>query len=127
MEKSFVTLEQHRCLVCGHDYDTGALLLDKHMRNKFNRNTLTGNGLCPEHRKLYDDGYIALVECDREKSLIEGEMLKPEDAYRTGNIAHVRRTVANDIFNVKLPDKIPMVFVEPGVIEKLKEAMQAEE
>ncbi len=47
-DKSYVSLEQHVCLVCGHAYDTGNLLLDKRLRASMQRHTTTGMGLCPD-------------------------------------------------------------------------------
>ena len=93
-DKSHVSLEQHVCLVCGTAFDTGAVLLDKRLRASMERHTATGWGLCPEHRKLADDGFVALVECDPQRSGSQaGGRMKPEQA---------------------------CVFVEPGVIEQLQ-------
>lgn len=92
-EKSYVSLEQHICLVCAAAFDTGNLLLDQRLRARFDRHTATGWGLCPEHQKLHDGGYVALIECDPQRSgLSSGDSrLKPEQAYRTGAVAHLRR------------------------------------
>lgn len=119
-DKSYVTMEQHACLVCGKPFDTGALLLDRRVRPIFDRHTVTGWDLCPEHKKLHDEGYIALVGIDPAKS--DGanhNSVKPGDAWRTGEIAHLRRSVFPNIFSVPLPDG-PMIFVDSGVIERLK-------
>src|SRR3546814_20782436 len=67
-DKSHVSLEQHACLVCGARFDTGAILLDKRLRASMERHTATGWGLCPEHQKLSDAGFVALVECDTQRS-----------------------------------------------------------
>lgn len=40
--KSYVTLEQKICVVCGRSYDTGSLLLDKRLRERFEHHTITG-------------------------------------------------------------------------------------
>ncbi|MDR0780433.1 MAG: ATPase [Pseudomonadales bacterium] len=119
-DKSHVSLEQHVCLVCGAAFDTGAILLDKRLRASMKHHTTTGWGLCPEHQKLFDDGFVALIECDPQRSGAHGERMKPEQAHRTGRLAHLRRTVFAKMFNVPIEDKLPCVFVEPGVIEKLQ-------
>jgi hypothetical protein len=119
-DKSHVSLEQHACLVGGASFDTGAILLDKRLRASMKHHTVTGWGLCPEHQKLFDDGYVALVECDPQRSGVHGERMKPEQAHRTGRLAHLRRTVFARVFNAPIEDKLPCVFVEPGVIEKLQ-------
>jgi hypothetical protein len=88
MEKSHVSMEQHQCIVCGALYDTGSLLLDRKMRASMAPTTVTGTGLCPEHQKLKDDGYIALIEADEKTH------------QRTGRLAHVRASVWPKLFNM---------------------------
>ena len=121
-DKSHVFLEQHVCLVCGARFDTGAILLDKRLRASMERHTATGWGLCPEHQKLSDDGFVALVECDpqRSRAAAGAARMKPDQAHRTGRQAHLTREVFADVFNVPIEDKQPCVFVEPGVIEQLQ-------
>lgn len=130
-DKSYVTLEQHRCVICGKDFNTGALLLDKRLRARFDMHTLTGMGLCPEHQKLYDDGYVALVECDEQRSGLrpDAKTLRPEDAYRTGNIAHIRVSAWPNIFNSPVPTKddkvLPMVFIDRMAFRAIAQMGQA--
>ena len=128
MEKSYVTLEQNVCVVCGQPFDTGQLLLDRRLRERFDRHTVTGWGLCPEHEKLYEDGYVALVGVDPTKSGPHKEALKPEDAYRTGEVMHMRFSVFENVFSTAVVEKegrkLPMVFVDQAVIDQLKERMQ---
>lgn len=121
---SHVSLEQAVCLVCGRPHDTGSILL----ATRYNRDgspvrpmqekTVTGWGLCPEHQELADRGYIALVECDPEKTPAHGSTVKPEDAYRTGLVVHVRREVAERIFRDLTPG--PVMFIEPDVTAYLQ-------
>ena len=120
-DKSHVSLERHVCLVCGVTYDTGNLLLDKRLRASLERHTTTGWGLCAEHQKLSDDGFVALVECDpqRSGSPAGSGRLKPEQAYRTGKLAHLERHVFASMFNVPIEANQPCVFVAPGVIAQL--------
>lgn len=119
-DKSHVSMEQHVCLVCGVAFDTGAILLDKRLRASMERHTTTGWGLCPEHQKMADDGFVALVECDPQRSGSAGTRMKPEQAYRTGRLAHLKRDVFAATFNVPIEANQPCVFVEPGVIEQLQ-------
>jgi len=120
-DTSHVSLEQHVCLVCGKPFDTGTLLLDKRLRASMTRHTVTGWGLCPEHQKLSDDGFVALVECDPQRSGSQaGGHMKPEQAYRTGRLAHLRRSVFVEVFNVSIADTQAYVFVEPGVLDQLQ-------
>lgn len=125
-EKSHVSLEQHVCLVCGVTFDTGCILLDKRLRASMKRHTTTGWGLCPEHQKLSDDGFVALVECDpqRSGSASGADRMKPDQAYRTGRLAHLKRDVFARVFNVPLTADQPCVFVELGVIERLQSMVE---
>jgi hypothetical protein len=125
-DKSHVSLEQHVCLVCGSPFDTGSILLDKRLRASMERHTTTGWGLCPEHQKLSDDGFVALVECDPQRSGLPaaGTRLKPAEAYRTGRLAHLKREVCTKVFNVPIAANQSCVFVEPGIIERLQTMVQ---
>lgn len=121
-EKSHVSLEQRVCLVCGVAFDTGSILLDRRLRESMKRHTVTGWGLCAEHQTLSDDGFVALVECDPQRSGSpsgDGNM-KPEQACRTGRLAHLKRDVFAKVFNVPIAAHQACVFVEPGVIEQLQ-------
>lgn len=122
--KSHVGMEQKVCPVCGQAFDTGTILLDKRLRNTLERKTVTGWDLCPEHAKLWEREYVALVECDPEKSKFTGGTIKPEDAYRTGRIAHIRKAAAKRIFNVEMTS--PVAFVEPGVVDMLEKMQEGE-
>lgn len=114
MEKSYVTLEQHVCPVCLKTFDTGNLLLDDKLRDVFEKYTVTGYGLCEEHKKVVEDGYVILVEV-RERPQ------KGQDPYRTGNTAYLKRHVAKDIFpDMDVQD---VAFVEIGVLDKLREML----
>ena len=121
-DKSHVSLEQHVCLVCGVRFDTGAILLDRRLRASMEHHTATGWGLCAEHQKLSDDGFVALIECDpqRSGSPAGGANVKPEQAYRTGRLAHLKREVFARVFNLPIAANQPCVFVEPGVIEQVQ-------
>lgn len=124
MEKSHVSMETNVCTVCGLEFETDAILLDRRLRESMERRTCTGWGMCDEHAKLRADGYIAIVECDSEKSGVKGkETIQPGDAYRLGHIAHLRAHVFAEVFNVPLP-KEGVVFCDPEVIEALQK-MQA--
>ena len=75
------------------------VLLDERLRPTLERRNFVGWKLCDEHEKLWEEGYIALIEC-------------------TGQIAHVRREAWPNIFSVPAPNG-PVVFVQEGVIERL--------
>jgi hypothetical protein len=119
MDKSYVTLEQQVCVVCGKTFDTNSLLLDTHMKPVFDRHTVTGWGLCPEHEEKHKEGYIALVCIDHEKSKAP---YTPASVYRTGTVVHVRRHAARKIFNGISDENLerPMAFCDEDVVEMLR-------
>ena len=46
--------------------------------------------------------------------------MKPEQAYRTGRLVHLKRGAFAQVFNVSITVDQPCVFVEPGVIKRLQ-------
>lgn len=120
-DKSYVSLEQKVCMVCGTKYDTNTLLIDRRIQDSMERYTVTGWGLCPEHEKMHKDGFVALIEAQAPAGTTG---MKPEDANRTGKVAHIKRKVCPSIFSVEIPDDQPVLFVEPGVIDKLEAMME---
>lgn len=121
-EKSHVSMEGRVCLVCAETYETGAILLDRRLKASMERQTTTGWGLCPEHREMHENGFIALIECDPAKSgdPAAGAMVKPEDAYRTGAVAHMKREVFSQVFNFAIAPDVPAIYVETGLISTLQ-------
>ena len=116
MGKSYVTLEQNVCPVCGKVFETGNLLMDTRLRESFEKYTVTGYDYCEEHKKQKEDGYVFLIEVSERPA---GECTL-ENADRTGSIASIRKHVADKIFGSEIKD---IAFVEVGVLEKLQ-AMQ---
>ncbi len=115
MNKSYVTMETHICWVCGKEHDTGTILMDRRSAKVFDQHTVTGHSLCPEHQKLYDEGYVALIEV---KNHVRGS-LKLEDANRTGRVAHMRRNVFKDVTGMDSKSH-PIIFVEDGFVAQLE-------
>jgi len=111
--KSYVGMGHSVCPVCGASHDE-VILLNKRLRDTFEEgeNLALQWDLCPEHLKMKNDGYIALVECKNEPHILE-------EAIRTGNIAHVRRSSWGNIFDIPAP-KGPLTFVQEGVIQQLQ-------
>lgn len=92
MSKSFVTVEQHRCLICGKVHDTGRLLLDKRLRPTFDMHTVAGQSPCPECVARLDSGYVALIGCSAETR-------QP-----TGEYAFLSEAAWGDIFTAPVPE-----------------------
>ena len=122
MSKSYVSMEQKLCTVCGKSYDSGAILLDRRLKESMERCTVTGFGMCEEHQALADKGYIALVGVDESKSEVspDGNIL-PQHAYRTGHFIHMKKEACLGMFNIP-EDKIQtVIFVEQQVVEMLEQ------
>lgn len=119
-EKSHVSLERRVCMVCGKPYETGSLLLDRRLRPSLERYTTTGWGLCPEDQELFTKGFVALVECDPERSGLSAgtDHLDPRNAYRTGRLAHVKRDLLAKLLEKPIAPA-PCVFVAPGIVDRL--------
>jgi hypothetical protein len=111
-QKNFVALEKAVCPVCGTLHETGAVFLHRHLHNIPKADTVTRYALCPEHKRLEDEGYIALVEAESRPATLA-------DAVRTGNILHIKRDIWGGVFNTPCPDG-PMVFAEMGTVDKIQ-------
>lgn len=120
MSKSFVTMESKLCLTCGCEYSTGSIMLDRRMRNMFERDTVTGWGLCDAHAQAAKEGLVALIEVDPAKSTASPDgKLKPDDAYRTGRVALVKRDVLRSAVNIDIPEDCPFMFIHIKAFERI--------
>lgn len=121
MEKSYVSLEEKICAICGNKHDSGTILLDRRLKDSMEHKTLTGSDHCKDCQAKLDDKYIAMVEVSNEP---EGSTIKNEEAQRTGVIIWLKKHVAAQIFNAEF--KTPMVFVQPDVVKYLQSLIPAE-
>ena len=116
MDKSYVTLEQHVCRVCGVSFDSGNLLMDTRLRKRFDHKTSTGWGMCAEHQKLADEGFVALVEAKDSGR----NNLKPEEADRTGRLAHIKVAAFQRVINTPVPEG-KVCFISPEAFNRIIE------
>ncbi len=119
MEKSYVTVEQRVCPICGKMFDSGNLLLDTRLRNTFNHYTVTGYNFCPECEPLTKERIALIVANSDDKS---SHHMKLEEANRTGEILWMNRDAAKEIFTHMGPNDLdrPFIFIDPEAAEKLK-------
>ena len=112
-QPSHGSVAHRRCLVCTAEYEASA---------STGEDPIVGWGLCPEHRELHGDGFIALIECDTSKSghPVPGDWLKPDQVHRTGAVAFLERRAVCSIFNIRLDPALPAVYVERGTIARLQ-------
>ena len=124
--KSYVSVEVKVCEICGSEWETNSILLDKRLKESMESKTITGYGLCPEHQKLHDEGYIALIAVDESRSSNKpkNNIIKGLDGiYRTGNIAFIKREAAQRVFNCETPSG-PFMYCEDEVINMLEKMQQ---
>ena len=122
MEKSYVSIAQKVCIVTGNLYDSGEILMDKRLENSMEHKTTVGMGVCPEVEKLFNKGYVALIEVDSAKSGSGNDKkLSPKDAYRTGNFAYLKRDVFKELFTVPLEDSQNIVYIDEKTFQHLVE------
>lgn len=113
--------------MCGAIHETGNILMETRIRNgeirkTFEPRTNTGWGLCAEHQQLSDNGYVALIEIDPERSPLPYEL---NSVYRTGELAFLKCPAAEALFDQKCDT--PLVFIEPGVLDIIKERISTQE
>lgn len=117
MPKHYVSKEMKQCPVCGELHCTG-VLLDKKLRKQLEEQTVTGLQLCPEHARLHQEGYIALIVTTDQPAA--GANTLTVTATRTGDIAHVQRKVLQELTD--LPEEAlasPILFIDPAVLASL--------
>jgi hypothetical protein len=123
-DKSHVTMEQKVCAICNKPYDTGAILLDRQLRKRFKRQTITGLGLCKE---CVMPGYIALVVIDESKSDASAGRVRPENIYKTGEVIHVKEDAFDKVFQNVAPElkattfQTKFTFIDTETAEKLND------
>ena len=122
MDKSYVTMEHKVCPVCCKEEETDAILLDKRLRNRFERTTVTGWSLCKEHEKQFKDGFVFLIGA---KAPSHKSTLKLEEADRTGAIVSIKREALTRVCDITIP-KGGVMFCEQEVITKLEEMISEE-
>ena len=120
MSKSYVTIEQKVCPVTGKTWDTGSILIHKHLRDTFERNTVTGWEICPEVQEKLDEGYVALVAIDEDRSEKgDNGTVTPQAAYRLGQVAYVKRDLCTKLFGRAIDH--PFIWVDQEMIDHLKQ------
>lgn len=118
MTANSVAMGQHICPVCGQLHDSGEILIHRKFANIKPSQTITGESLCDEHQRLFDDGFIALVEVSNEPRAGQSRMARG-DASRTGRLCHLKRDWWSYVMNAPAPAG-PMCFVQVGIIDHLE-------
>lgn len=120
---SHVAIASNMCPVCGdiHEYNT-AILLHKQLKDietDANGKVVTGCGMCENHDKLDKNGFIALIVINDPSS----NRVQLEDSWdkRTGDVIHIKRDAAKEIFGPDFPVELKLLFVDEELSEQLKQ------
>ena len=120
MAKSYVGMGYEICPICGQKHSE-TVLLDRKLKETLSRENCTGFSLCEEHKQLFEQGYIALIELEGEPT--KKDLTGLEFDNRTGRFAHIRKEVWPNLFNSDCPET-SFVFVEKEVITFLEEQIR---
>jgi len=124
MKDSFVSMEIKICPICGVEHsNNSSILISKNLKPIKKENTITGYELCEEHEELFENGYLCLIAVSNDTSS-ENETLNFEDAERTGKIAHIKKYLTPDIFDIEIDPKLSFIFVDEEVINVLENKLQ---
>jgi len=119
-EKSHVGMETNLCVVCGKEFETGTIFLDRRLKNTLKTHNCTDWGICPEHQQQIDEGYCHLVVGVPPD---DNTHVQPADVNRTGEIISVKEHVLRQVITVP-PNKV--MFIDPEAAEQLKQIFGAD-
>lgn len=118
-----------RCYVCLEEYMDGGVIRSPNLERDLPAYQFTGGGMCPEHAKMHNAGFIALVEIDMDKSRIppSGEVANEEGIYRTGKMVHMDRGIAAKVLSKGDPASFGkyLLYVRIGMIDALIDAAKS--
>ena len=127
--KNSIAIATHLCPICGdeHEHNT-EILIHKGLGNIDPNKRCTGYGLCEEHDKLHKDGFVAMVAIDPDKSTLgaNGNYVF-EEAYRTGDMVHIRVEVFNELFNTEWDMEKAFTYTEQAVLDHLRKMSEGVE
>lgn len=120
--EDYVRMEQAVCPVCHKVHNHGGIVMNMKLKSIPEKQALTHVALCEEHQKLFDNGYVAIVEADLARSETTheggGTRVKPGGAYLLGRCVHIREEKCAEIFNVPTPDE-GVMYCDAEVIDSL--------
>lgn len=113
---SYVSVATKACIICGTEYESGEILLDKKMKDKLERTTCTGLGApCPTCDKKYKDKFVLIGVSDDDAN-VEGERLDAAEVNRTGMVVGIPNELAKEMFG---DVHSPIGFMGEGELKKL--------
>lgn len=82
--------------------------------------------MCTPHKKLHQEGFIALVEAVQPPHTLQedGKIIADGEAHRTGKITHVTYELAEQLYRTAIDRSLPMVFCHPDVSKCFESVMR---
>lgn len=111
------------CVICGKSKG-GSVTKDKHIREIFEMKKPGEWDMCKEHKKLFQEGFIALIEAVEPAHTLLDAIPVQVEARRTGKIVHVRYELAEQLFRTAIDRTLPMVFCAEGVTQRFESMMR---
>lgn len=115
MDKSYVTMLTKTCGICQKEYPTDELVIDNHLREKFEMYTNVGYGVCPDCKK---EGYVFLLVSRNPKEVTKKGM-KGVEMTLTGDGCWISDVFWKRIFGTPAPEN-SFSFCSEGVFLYLK-------
>ena len=122
-----VSMESQICQICGHTKETGAILFDMTLKERFNdKHIVTGGGTCAGCKSLVDGDRIALITISSKHVTKE---VYNRDAARTGSIIWMKKPVFNSIFSIDEGGVVDFdfMFIDQEVEDKIKGIIKPKE
>ena len=82
--------------------------------------------ICPKHKKMHDNGYIAIIAVDSEKIENTTQMVDSTLVYRTGRVAHMQRNTVARVFPSIPYDNVkdPFIFISDQLMDQIEELLE---
>lgn len=113
------------CIICGKS-DGGSVKKHKKIREIFEMKVPGNWDMCKEHKKLHQEGFIALVEAVQpDHTLLDnGKITDNGEAHRTGRVIHVKYDLAEQLFKTAIDRTLPMVFCLPDITKRFEDMVR---
>lgn len=118
-----VAIVNEICPICcketGHSLVMNTLLNESHAKKvkEMHGKTIGFSDPCEECQGHLDNGYIALLGIDPEKSSAEDGTVKLENIYRTDKFVWLKKDTAEEVFGSQ--NNRPFILLEDEVFDKL--------
>jgi hypothetical protein len=120
MHHSLTPFRAGTCSVCGRTFTTGTQL-GTWLSPFVDHRPSDELSVCPHHRSFYECGFIAIVELDRRFLNLEPtERTDPRYLTAIHQVSHVRRDLADRLWNRKLDRTTVALDVGPGGTQELQ-------